>query len=215
MGSDPLVFSNASNAFIYLYSYISQEGVDYQNTKAIFNIGFYIENPLDYIISDKKRKWSEEYAEYEWQWYLSGNKSAIDISKKAKIWKNHMDKSGNVNSNYGWHWKKNNQLEYVINELKRDKYSRRAGFTIFDAKDHLQYKYDTPCTYFIQFYVINEKLNINVMMRSNDLWYGFCNDQYCWSKLLQCIANKLNMGIGMYYHFANNLHVYNSKLNKL
>ena len=208
-------FSNANEAFLYFYWVIKRSGLDYQNTKALFNVGFYIKNPLDNEITERKRNWSKEYAECEWQWYLSGNRSAVDISKKAKIWKNHMDENGEVNSNYGWQWNRNNQLEYVINELKRNKHSRRGGFTIFDGKDHAQYKYDTPCTYFVQFYIINYQLNINVMMRSNDLWYGFCNDQYCWSKLLQRVGNELNIEIGTYYHFANNLHIYINKLSKL
>ena len=28
-----------------------------------------------------------------------------------------------------------------------------------------------------------------VVMRSNDLWFGFCNDQYCFSKLQELVAD--------------------------
>jgi len=49
-------------------------------------------------------------------------------------------------------------------------------------------------------------------MRSNDLWYGFCNDQYCFSMMQQMVADRLNLPVGTYYHFANNLHLYNNKL---
>ena len=34
-----------------------------------------------------------------------------------------------------------------------------------------------------------------VTMRSNDLWYGFCNDQYCFSKLQKMISNELNIEV--------------------
>jgi thymidylate synthase len=64
----------------------------------------------------------------------------------------------------------------------------------------------------IHFCILDEKLNMSVMMRSNDLWYGFCNDQYCFSMLQQMVADRLSIGIGTYYHFANNLHLYNNKL---
>jgi thymidylate synthase len=52
-------------------------------------------------------------------------------------------------------------------------------------------------------------------MRSNDLWFGFCNDQYCFSKLQELIALKLNLEIGWYYHFANNLHLYDKHFDSL
>jgi thymidylate synthase len=55
---------------------------------------------------------------------------------------------------------------------------------------------------------------MTVLMRSNDLWYGFCNDQYCFSRLQQMVSNELNIEIGTYYHFAQNLHLYNDFLNK-
>ena len=55
---------------------------------------------------------------------------------------------------------------------------------------------------------------MSVMMRSNDLWFGFCNDQYCFSKLQEMISNELSLEIGWYYHFVNNIHLYNNFLNK-
>ena len=49
-------------------------------------------------------------------------------------------------------------------------------------------------------------------MRSNDLWYGFCNDQYQFSKLQELICERVGVSMGTYYHFAHNLHIYNDKL---
>ena len=59
------------------------------------------------------------------------------------------------------------------------------------------------------------KLNMCVTMRSNDLWYGFCNDQYCFSRLQLLISKELNIEIGTYYHFAHNLHLYNNIIKKI
>jgi thymidylate synthase len=55
---------------------------------------------------------------------------------------------------------------------------------------------------------------MSVMMRSNDLWYGFCNDQYFFSKLQKIVSKKINKKIGTYFHFVNNMHIYNNFLNK-
>ena len=80
------------------------------------------------------------------------------------------------------------------------------------AKNIDDYSNDTPCTYAVQFTVLNGKLNMSVVMRSNDLWYGFCNDQYQFSNLQMYVAYELNLPVGTYYHFAHNLHLYNDKL---
>ena len=53
-----------------------------------------------------------------------------------------------------------------------------------------------------------------VTMRSNDLWFGFCNDQYCFSELQKLVAEKTGYEVGSYYHFAHNLHLYERDLNK-
>ena len=74
------------------------------------------------------------------------------------------------------------------------------------------YAKDTPCTYAVQFTILNNRLNMAVLMRSNDLWYGFCNDQYQFSMLQMMVAERLNIEIGEYYHYAHNLHLYNNKL---
>ena len=207
-------FKNATEAFETIYDLIHINGYKQSNTKSLFNLGFIIENPLDRIITTEFRNFNKEYAEFEWQWYLSGNKNATEIAKKAKIWYNCMDENGNVNSNYGYQWNKGNQLDYVVEELIKNRNSRRASISIYDAKNRSNFENDTPCTYAINFRILEDKLNMSVMMRSNDLWYGFVNDQYCFSKLKELIAYRLNIEVGMYFHFVNDIHLYENFLNK-
>ena len=209
-----MIYNNAQEAFEFYYSYISKYGVNFNNTKALFNQSFEILNPLDNNIKTEWRNFSIKYAKREWQWYLSGDPNAKNIASFAPIWNNMIDKNGNVRSNYGWQWQRNNQLSKVIDILKSDKNSRQAAISIYDGKEINTYKYDTPCTYAIQFTILNNKLNMSVLMRSNDLWYGFCNDQYCFSKLQELVCKEINIEIGTYYHFAHNLHIYNKFLNK-
>ena len=209
-------FYNANEAFEYFYKTISKHGIKFADTKALFNVGFTIHKPMLNNIITEKRKWSKEYAEAEWQWYLSGdpniNKLGEIYGKIPEIWKRMADKNGNVNSNYGWQWQRNKQLAKVISLLKREKYTRQATISIYDGKEIDKYTNDTPCTYAVQFTIVDNRLNMCVTMRSNDLWYGFCNDQYCFSKLQELVAKEINMDIGSYYHFAHNLHIYNDKL---
>ena len=208
-------FIDADEAFRYFYQFITDQGVDYRNTRALFNIGFKILRPKNREIITNGRNWNKEYAEFEWQWYLKGDPNGDLISKRAAIWKNHMDKNGNIRSNYGWQWNRNNQLDRVVDILKKDINSRQAVISLYDGKEIETYEFDTPCTLNVSFYVLSNKLCMTVNMRSNDLWFGFCNDQYCFSKLQEYVAKSLDLQIGFYYHFASNLHIYNDKLGML
>ena len=207
-------FKTASDAFNYFFPKIMWDGVVFDNTRALFNVGFYIEKPMENTILAEHRAWNPTYAEREWDWYLSGNPNAEDIAKKAPIWYKMMDSEGCVRSNYGWQWQRNNQLDYVCAKLKDNPDTRHAAISIYDAKEWDTYRKDTPCTYAVQFTVVDNKLNMCVVMRSNDLWYGFCNDQYCFSKLQELVSERTGYEIGTYYHFAHNLHLYNDKITK-
>ena len=211
-------FKKANDAYEYYHDKIIREGVKFGDTKALFNVGFYIENPLDHVIENEERKWNPVYAEAEWQWYLSGDKSIFKLGdiygKIPPIWSRMADMKGDVNSNYGWQWQRNDQIGYVVDLLKHEPNTRQAAISIYDAKEHDQYTHDTPCTYAVQFTILDNKLNMSVVMRSNDLWFGFCNDQYQFSKLQHYVWNRLSkdIEIGTYFHFAHNLHLYNDKI---
>ena len=209
-------FWSANEAFEYFYKTISKEGRDFADTKALFNIGFTILEPRARRITSKMRNWKEDYAEAEWKWYLSEDRNISKLGdiygKVPEIWKRMADSNGNVNSNYGWQWGRNDQIDYVVDLLKREKYTRQATLSIYDGKEHDKYTYDTPCTYAVQFTITDNRLNMCVTMRSNDLWYGFCNDQYQFSKLQEMISDEIKVDVGTYYHFAHNLHIYNNKL---
>jgi thymidylate synthase len=209
-------FKNADKAYNYFLDKIIQDGVPFGDTKALFNIGFTMENPMENHITNKERNWKLEYAKAEWKWYLSGdpsiNKLLLIYGKIPKIWCHMADSEGLVRSNYGWQWKRNDQIDYVVAKLKTCKDTRHAAISIYDAKEWETYRKDTPCTYAVQFTILNNRLNMAVLMRSNDIWYGFCNDQYQFSMLQQMIAERLKIEIGNYYHYAHNLHLYNDKL---
>jgi len=209
-------FRTANEAYAYLHDRILLDGVPFNGTKALFNVGFYITEPENRDIINMERKWNKEYAEAEWQWYLSGspNLSVLgDIyGKVPAIWQRMGDLFGKVRSNYGWQWRREDQLEAVIAKLIDNPNTRQACISIYDGKEIDSYAFDTPCTYAVQFTILDNKLDMCVTMRSNDLWYGFCNDQYQFSKLQEMVSKRLGMDMGTYYHFAHNMHLYNDKI---
>ena len=144
------VFRNANEAYEYVHDQILQYGVSFGDTKALFNVGFYITDPKDRKIVNKERKWSEDYAEAEWQWYLSGDPKVSTLGeiygKVPEIWKRMANEKGQVNSNYGYQWERNAQLDNIVGLLKNHPETRRACISIYDAKEFDKYCHDTPCT---------------------------------------------------------------------
>ena len=147
--------------------------------------------------------------------YLSQNRSVEELKKHAPIWDKMHGGDNIVNSNYGWQWGRNNQLDKTIEQLKKNPDTRQAWISIFDGKEKDQYQYDTPCTLAIGFDTdtSHDFLDMTVLMRSNDLVYGFCNDQYCFSKLQELVATELGMKVGTYYHFVHDMHIYEKHFN--
>lgn len=207
-------YETADEAFYDLYHKVNSQSTSPNGTRKIHNVGIKIMQPTRNRIFTEERKWSPKYAEREWQWYLSENRSVAEIKKYAPIWDRMHSGDNIVNSNYGWQWGRCGQLEHVIEMLQELPLSRQAWITIHDGKEWKEYEHDTPCTLSVGFMVENGLLCMSVLMRSNDLWFGFCNDQYCFSKLQIYVAKELKLDIGWYYHYAADMHLYKGEFNK-
>ena len=139
MGSLKQNFYNANHAFNFLWDYIKDNGADFDNTKTVFNCGFYMHHPEENTIDVDFREWNKEYAEAEWQWYLSGDPNIKKLGKIygkiPPIWKRMANSKGLVNSNYGWQWQRKDQLDYIVHKLKNKPDTRHAVISIYDAKE--------------------------------------------------------------------------------
>lgn len=205
-------FSKAENAFEFYYNLMRNGGIDYKDTKAIFNESFQIGKPELHYIGTTFRKWSLSYAHTEWLWYMSGDRSVEEIKKQAKIWDSMHGGDNLVWSNYGYWWKLNDQLRRIIEMLKIDSETRRAILVHYDPNQVQDYLYDTPCNVFLHFYIIGNQLHLTIHARSIDVWYGFCNDQYMFSKLLMQVCDEIGKDIGSMYFQITNFHLYKNKI---
>ena len=204
-----MIYKNATDAFELLFSDINANGESFAGTKAKFNVSFTLMDPSDKVITTPERKFNLDYAEYEWLWYLKGDRDAKQISEKAKIWKQMMvPGTTNVVSNYGYFWNYNDQLKRVITELKNNPQSRRAIIVHYDINELDIYKYDTPCNDVLNFYIKDDKLHLSVFARSIDLVFGFCNDQFTFAKLMEMVAFQLDLPLGTMHWMITNLHIY-------
>ena len=74
---------------------------------------------------------------------------------------------------------------------------------------------DFVCTMYANFFIRNNKLNMKIQMRSNDVFYGLTFDAPFFSFLMQSIYLILKkndkyskLELGTYHHFADNIHFY-------
>lgn len=170
---------------------------------------FCVEDPTRSIVTSSIRKMPMRYAVGELAWYLSGSNKASDIGRFAKKWMEISDDGETNNSAYGYRIFTKfgfDQWEYLKSLLKKDPNSRQAVLHIKDADNKLTK--DTPCTVYLQFLIRNNKLNLSVHMRSNDIWMGVPYDMFSFCFLQMKMAMELGVEIGEYHHYAGSLHMY-------
>ena len=100
-----------------------------------------------------------------------------------------------------------NQVDFVIDELKRNRYSRRAVIDIRDNSDDI-YSDDPACWQHAQFFIRDNKLHMKVLFRSNDACKAAFMNAFALIMLQARIAEALGVEVGTYTHRANSYHCY-------
>jgi thymidylate synthase len=114
---------------------------------------------------------------------------------------------------YTYHQRYAYQLPFVIEELKRDKYTRRAVMSVRDfevdsANEH------PACLQSIQFLIRphistgEDALDMHILFRSNDLPEAFFFNAFALIRLQEKVAKEIGVRVGAYSHRANSMHVY-------
>lgn len=108
-----------------------------------------------------------------------------------------------------------NQIERVIERLKKKPDTRRAVISILGSGDLEAEKLEAPCTVALQFIRRRERLHLVAMMRSNDAYLGFPHDVFCFTMIQEIVARALGIQVGEYHHFATSLHLYERNKNSV
>jgi thymidylate synthase len=210
------MFKNVTYAFREGLRTILQEGeiisVRAHETKEVRSHLIKIASPLErvYIIPHRNNNIFAQIAETLWM--IAGRNDmaflsrylprAVDFSDDSKVWR----------GAYGTrlrNWQGIDQIKEVANLLNKDSYSRRAVMVIFDpAQDYIESK-DIPCNNLLHFLIRDNRLHLNVSIRSNDIWWGFSGiNTFEWSVLHEMMAYWTGAQVGEYSHFASSFHLY-------
>lgn len=105
------------------------------------------------------------------------------------------------------------QLFHIVRKLKEDRDTRQAVITLWDPKlDNEVGKRDYPCTVMLHFAIMDDKLDLSVVMRSQDAWLGTPFDWFQFTQLQWTIARILKLPVGVYRHTTLSTHIYMSNL---
>lgn len=150
-------------------------------------------------------------------WFIMGSRNPDDfINKFTGIWKDFTESDGTVAAAYGYRWRHHfgrDQLGALIDHLKENPGSRHAVVVTWDPKDDGlgesgTAKKNVPCPYTFTANLIDGKLHIHNIVRSNDMILGCPHDVAGFYLLLCILAGKLGVGPGKLTHSISNAHIY-------
>ena len=173
------------------------------------------------LLTTKKMQWKSLL--YEVLWYLSGENHIRNLREHTKIWDAWADEDGNLETAYGYYWrhfpsaqkdkegqwqvKEVDQIQYVIDEIKRNPSSRRLVVTAWEPGNATTSKLP-PCHYSFVFNVNNGKLNCHLTQRSGDIALGIPFNLAAYSLLTQVIAQQVDLEAGEFAHTIIDAHIY-------
>jgi thymidylate synthase len=170
-------------------------------------------NPTQTIANFENRKFNWKYFAGELAWYLEKNRDVDFIGKFSGFWSTLTNPNTNeINSNYG-SLLFGDQLQWVLDSLKADKNTRQAIAFLNQPKFQFEGNKDFVCTMYLNFFIRDNKLNMKVQMRSNDIFYGLTFDAPFFGFVHQHMRLWLletypDLELGTYHHCADNIHFY-------
>lgn len=115
---------------------------------------------------------------------------------------------------YTYHQRYQDQIPFVLQELRRNPDSRRAVMTVRD-KDADMGSDDPACLQHIQYFIRQGKLDCMTLFRSNDACKATFMNAFALIMLQKRLAEELGVEVGIYIHRANSFHCYEKDHDRL
>jgi len=104
-----------------------------------------------------------------------------------------------------------NQVQDMIETLRRDPYSKAVVAMTWHPADELLRKHkSSPCLVLVQAMVQDEKLNLTVFIRSNDMVQGFPENAYGMAAIQKEIAGAIQVPCGLLAIISGSAQIYNN-----
>jgi len=171
------------------------------------------------LITVRKTAWKS--AIREWEWFMSGSTDINQLHPSVRPWWNAWANNyGSVNNSYGQQFRRfkgtygyTDQIQYIIDNIKKDPYSRRNIITTWNTDDMINK--DTPITNchgsLIRFSVsCNTTLNMSMLQRSADVMLGAPHNYIQYWAFLMWIAHRTGLKVGTFTWLSGDTHIYKS-----
>ncbi len=156
-------------------------------------------------------------------WYLSGENHIRNLRRHTKIWNDWADADGNLETAYGhywrhfpsatraadgaWHVREVDQIQYVIDTIKREPSSRRLVVSAWEPGNATTSRLP-PCHYTFAFHVSGGRLNCHLTQRSGDVALGIPFNLAAYSCLTMMMAQECGLEPGRFAHSIVDAHAY-------
>lgn len=177
------------------------------------NLTVIMESPCDALAVGVGRNLNVKIAAAEALQLIGGFSDPDWLVKIAPAFERYREVTGTFWGAYGN--RIGNQLEHVISKIRHDTDTRHAVITLWNPTlDNVRGKKDYPCTIAIGFSWFKDKLDMQVTMRSNDVWLGVPYDFFQFAQLQLTLCNMMGQRPGTYTHTAWSSHIYYNDLDR-
>jgi thymidylate synthase len=182
--------------------------------KEVLNYNMIIHNPVQRLITDKKRSFRLPGAIARFIWMMAANNRLADIEFYwGKSVAPFTDDGYTVpGSSYGARMFNASpgldQIEAIIKRLKEDHSTRRAAVSIYHPIDAIRDSKDIPCTFGLFYHIRGGKLVSTVVMRSNNAYILLPYNTFEFSLLSEIIAKEVGVEMGSMHYNALSMHIY-------
>ena len=171
-----------------------------------------VKYPQQRVLFHKGRDANPIFHALEGIWMLAGRRDVSFPELFNSRIGQYSDDKKVFNAAYGYRMRRHfgqDQLDDVIKLLRKDPESRQAVVQLWDSEDLTKKTFDKACNMQLIFEVLNNKLSMTVINRSNDAWFGYAGANIVHFTVIQeFVACALGLHMGEYRTFSNNLHIY-------
>ena len=175
-------------------------------------------NPAQRVLVSSARDANPFFHFMESLWILAGRDDVKFLSEFNKRMVDFSDDTKTFNAAYGYRLRNQfndsgncdlDQIEEVIDILTNDPNSRQAVCQIWDSADLNKDTRDKACNMSIVFRMRNQRLDMTVFNRSNDMiWGAYGANVVQFSMIQEYVAASLGVNMGTYSQVSNSFHVY-------
>jgi len=172
---------------------------------------------IKYLVENKVGIWTDwPFKNYKASSEYQGE-TIIEFSEKIKESDDFAQKWGDLGPVYGSQWRNFNgvdQIAYIINTIKKDPDSRRMVLSAWNPAEIGQMMLP-PCHTLIQFYVVNNKLSLQLYQRSGDVFLGIPFNIASYALFLMMVAQVTGLEVGEFVHTIGDAHIYSNHFEQI